>query len=249
MRQSSKGRSGVISDATVRATLSGMPWFADLSPADVTQLRAGSNERWYPKDSIVFYEGDPGDHLVVVVRGRLQVLLIEPDGSETVISELGPGEQVGELSLIDGLPRSLTARAVERTYLIRIERRAFLALVERRPALALRVLTRVASDLRRATEHIRTLTLADLPGQVVRCHVQIARERGLAVTGAIEMCPQPSRPDIARRIGCRPESVSRAMKELYDSGYARRLKGGVVIEPRAVKRYWPLTTTGPAPLG
>lgn len=221
-------------------------WFADLSAGDLTRLAERSDTRWYPKGSILFYEGDPGDYLVIVLKGRVRIALLDSDGNETIIRDLGPDEVMGELSLLDGQPRSATAIAVERTQVLRVARPVFLALLQQRPNVALNVMLRITADLRRATEQIRTLSLADLRGQVVRCHLQIALERGLPVDGSVSLRPRPPRLEIARRIGCRPESVSRAMRELLDGRFITATKGGVVIEPRATRRYWP--SLQPSPL-
>ena len=220
------------------AVLRRVPWFADLAPSELALLQEYSDARWYPKGSIVFYEGDPGDCLLVIMTGRLRIALLDADGNETIIRELGPLEQLGELSLLDGLPRSASAVALERSEVLRLVRNSFLALLRTHPDIALKVMTRMAGDLRLATEQIRTLTLADFRGQVVRCHIHIALENGLALTAPLEIRPKPSRAEIAKRIGCRPESVSRAMKELYEAAYMTKTKGGVVVEPRA-RRYWP----------
>lgn len=216
-----------------------VPWFADLAPNELALLKQRADERAYPKGSIVFQEGDRGDHLLIIVKGRLRIALLDKDGNETIIRELGLHDQVGELSLLDGLPRSATAVALEKTQLLRIARESFLALLEKHPAIALKVMARMAADLRRLTEHVRTLSMTDLRAQVVRCHIHIALERGITLGPIIEIRPQPGRLDISRRIGCRPESVSRAMKELYDGRYMRRVAGGVVVEARATRLYWP----------
>lgn len=228
------------------AILQRVAWFADLPAADLARLGERSDIRWYPKGSTLFYEGDPGDYLVVVLKGCVRIALLDPDGQETIIRDLGPLEVMGELSLLDGQPRSATAIAIERTQVLRVARAAFLALLHSRPSFALSVLVRIAGDLRRATEQIRTLSLTDLRGQVVRCHLQIAIERGLPVAGAVTLRPRPPRLEVARRIGCRPESVSRAMRELIDGRFITVTKAGVTIEARAARRYWP--SLQPSPL-
>jgi CRP/FNR family transcriptional regulator, cyclic AMP receptor protein len=231
------------------ALLQQVPWFADLAATELALLRDRSDTRWYPKGSIVFYEGDRGDYLAVIIKGRLRVSLLDAEGGETIIRELGPGDQLGELSLLDGLPRSATALAVERTQILRLTREPFLELLQKRPTVMLKVMQRVVADLRRATEQIRTLSLAGLRGQVVRCYIQIALERGLATGSSIELRPQPARLEVARRIGCRPESVSRAMKELYAARFMTRVNGGVIVEAKAARRYWPsLSAPGDLPL-
>jgi CRP/FNR family transcriptional regulator, cyclic AMP receptor protein len=216
-----------------------VPWFADLEASELALLANRSDSRHYPEGSIVFHEGDRGDHLLVIVKGRLRVTLIDIDGDETILRELGPHDYLGELSLLDGLPRSASAVALETTELLRISRDPFLALIAKRPSIALKVMSRIVADLRRATEQIRTMSMSDLRGQVVRCHIQIALEKGLTVGPRIEIRPQPPRLEVARRIGCRPESVSRALKELSTGGFMTKVKGGVVVERRAITIYWP----------
>ena len=65
-----------------------------------------TRERSYPKGSVIVFEDDPGDSLFIVRHGRVKVVLIGEDGREVILGILGVSEHFGELSLIDGQPRS-----------------------------------------------------------------------------------------------------------------------------------------------
>jgi predicted acylesterase/phospholipase RssA/CRP-like cAMP-binding protein len=96
---------------------------------------------------ILFRQGDPGESLYLIMRGRLAVQVINPDGTQTVVDELGPPACVGELALLTGQARNATIVALEDAELMRVAREDVLGLAERRPqqiaALAQTVLPRL----------------------------------------------------------------------------------------------------------
>jgi CRP/FNR family cyclic AMP-dependent transcriptional regulator len=220
------------------AILKHVPWFADLEDAELELVAARSDCRNYPKGSVVFHEGDPGDYLLVIVKGRLRVTLFDRDGQETIIKDFEKFECLGEVSLLDGAPRSATVLALERTEVLRIGRAAFIALVKKYPVITLKMVTRLAAVLRRATEQIRTLTMQDREGRVVCCLMMIALDRGLPSKSRLEIRPRPTDGAVARMIGFSRETVSRAMNELRRGGYISDVEGGLIIERRAIQRYW-----------
>jgi predicted acylesterase/phospholipase RssA/CRP-like cAMP-binding protein len=97
----------------------------------------------------LFRQGDPGDSLFILLRGRLNVSQTDPDtGEERVLGETAPGESVGEMGLLTGEPRSASLWATRDSRLVRIGRPSFDALAERNPEL-LRGLARVVVALLR----------------------------------------------------------------------------------------------------
>jgi CRP/FNR family cyclic AMP-dependent transcriptional regulator len=220
------------------AILKHVAWFADLEVSELELVASKSDNRLYPKGSVVFHEGDAGDYLLVIVAGRLRVTLFDRDGQETIIKDFGQFECLGEVSLLDGAPRSATVLAIERTEVLRIGRAPFLALLKSHPAIMLKVVTRLAAVLRRATEQIRTLTMQDREGRVVCCLMMIALDRGLPSKSQLELRPRPTDSAVARMIGFSRETVSRAMNELRRGGYITDVEGGLIVERRAIRRYW-----------
>ena len=81
-------------------------------------------------DEVLFLAGDPGDGCYRVEQGLLKVSMIAPSGAERILAIVGPGAIVGELSTIDGLPRSASVAAVRDSELTFVSRAAFQAFAD-----------------------------------------------------------------------------------------------------------------------
>src|ERR1700712_3245903 len=80
--------------------------FGGLDRGVLEALAAGCVERVYARDQFLWYQGDPGDRLVIIARGLLKVGVHSANGDEIILATLGPPEILGELALIDQGPRS-----------------------------------------------------------------------------------------------------------------------------------------------
>jgi CRP/FNR family cyclic AMP-dependent transcriptional regulator len=101
---------------------------------------------------VLFKKGDPGQDLYVVKSGEIQVL----DGNH-VLETVTAGGIIGEMALVDGSPRSATARAITETVVIPIDERRFLFMVQQTPFSAIRVMRVMTMRLRAMNERARTL--------------------------------------------------------------------------------------------
>ncbi len=101
-----------------------IPLFSALTESEIHQVMRLSFQKKYPKDAVLFVEGMPGEVLYVVMQGKVDILKKTPQG-DLLLSHLGPGEFLGELSLIDDSPRSATARVAEDSELVVITRKCF----------------------------------------------------------------------------------------------------------------------------
>jgi CRP/FNR family transcriptional regulator, cyclic AMP receptor protein len=88
------------------------PLFTALDDAQASSLRASMDSVKINKGGILFKEGDEGEHVYVILEGKLKLGTSSGDGRENLLSILGPGEMFGELSLFDPGPRTSTATAV-----------------------------------------------------------------------------------------------------------------------------------------
>jgi CRP/FNR family cyclic AMP-dependent transcriptional regulator len=102
---------------------------------------------------VLFKKGDPGQDLYVVKSGEIQVL----DGNH-VLETVTAGGIIGEMALVDGSPRSATARAITETVVIPIDERRFLFMVQQTPFFAIRVMRVMTTRLRAMNERARTLS-------------------------------------------------------------------------------------------
>jgi len=124
-----------------------LPFFADLTLADVAQLcRSSRRVRVAPGD-LVIEEGAPGDSLYVVLSGELEITKRDGD-REIVLASRKAGEAVGEMSLLESTPRSASARAVQPSELLEVSPESFRKVLESSPSTAMTVLRTVAGRLR-----------------------------------------------------------------------------------------------------
>jgi CRP-like cAMP-binding protein len=211
--------------------------FADLDDAEIEVVASASRTRTYAKGHVLFQEGDPGDYLVAILKGRLKVSLLGADGQEAIIATLEPPAVLGEVALLDDAPRSATVTAVEPAEVIQIPRAPFVAVIKRHPAIAFKIMVQMTAALRRATEQVRTLSMFDVHGRVLRCLLGMAQERGETSRTRMIIRPKPSITEIANRIGCKRETVSRALKVLRTTGYVTSVERGYAVEQRAIRQY------------
>ena len=100
--------------------LADQPWWRELSRRDLRHLAATADRADVPAGQRLMQQGQLGQEAVVVVSGELEVVR---DGE--VVGRLGPGDVVGELSLLDGVPRTADVRTVTDTELLVFSRTAF----------------------------------------------------------------------------------------------------------------------------
>ena len=90
------------------------PIFAGLSPSDVEAVLAAARRRTFAKGEVVFHDGDPGDSLHLVAKGRFAVRVMTPVGDVATLGIRGPGDSFGEMALVDPEShRSATVQALE----------------------------------------------------------------------------------------------------------------------------------------
>ena len=141
-------------DANTIRYLQKLPLFHDL-PADILGSMAGQLvERQFVKDDLLFCRGDAGDSLYIIRTGWVKITLIDNNGEELTLNHCGPGEVVGELSLIDDEPRSASVIALSPVTALELKRLAFLTILEQNPHLHSDIMRNIASRLRFATTYI-----------------------------------------------------------------------------------------------
>ena len=107
--------------------------FAGLEPEARQRVMAAAVPRTYRKGQLLFVEGDPGESLIILRRGAVAVFRTAPTGERAVLSVVRPPDVLGEVSLLDGSARSLSAEAIEDCTALALSRGAFIELVHASP--------------------------------------------------------------------------------------------------------------------
>ncbi|HYK91474.1 MAG TPA: MFS transporter [Acidobacteriota bacterium] len=133
--------------------LKATPLFSALSGEDVAPLARVAETAVYAKDELIVKEGEPSDHFYVVVSGQ-----VVREGRGREIRRVGPNETFGELAVLDRKPQTVSARALDRTELLRIGAEEFFEILHEQPEIAEGLISILAGQLRDA--QIRLLTQA-----------------------------------------------------------------------------------------
>lgn len=137
-----KGRS---ESKRARDSLAQVPLFAGLPPRHLKRVGDLTEEVRFMEGASVVRQGEPGDTFYVILEGEAKVA--GPSGR--VVNRLRPGEFFGEISLLDGGPRTASVVAETPLKMLSLSRSSLLRLVQREPAVGVRLLAHVAMMLRR----------------------------------------------------------------------------------------------------
>ena len=171
------------------------------------------------KDELIIVEHQAGDALYIVASGKVKVSILGENGREMILSMLGPGEVFGEMSLLDGQPRSARVTAAATSLLYVLSREAFRDYLHATPQSALNILAEMTRRLRRADDIIGSLALLDVYGRVAHTLLELARKEGVQGEDGILIDNRPTQQDLAAMVGTTRETVSRALNEFARNGY------------------------------
>jgi CRP/FNR family cyclic AMP-dependent transcriptional regulator len=208
----------------------------DGLPAPLRTLAARGEPRRYRKGTLLIEEGDHGDTLFIVLSGRVKAFSVDARDREIVYGVYGPGEYLGEMSL-DGGPRSASVITLEPTVCVVVTRRTLREHIAANPEFAFELLARVIRRARLATQSARNMALLDVYGRVVR----LLEELAVVQDHGPRVIDQPlTHADIASRVGCSREMVSRLVKDLERGGYLARVggKGRKIVLCKALPSHW-----------
>ncbi len=216
---------------------------AKPSPSNVLaglpeHLAAGLLDRSNPRSiragEILFLAGDPGDGLYRIDEGLLKISIGAAGGAERILAILGPGAIVGDLSVIDGLPRSASVTALRDSKLRFISRPDFDAFGARNPELYKYLLKVLAARLRDTDMILAAGSFLPLKGRVARALLDLAKAFGKDVgSGRILIHQKISQADVAAIAGVARENVSRILKEWATENVISRLAGYYCLESKS----------------
>jgi CRP/FNR family cyclic AMP-dependent transcriptional regulator len=185
-------------------------------------------------DETLFLAGDAGDGCYRVDEGLLKVTMVSRGGSERILAFLGTGAIVGELSLIDGLPRSASVVAVRPAALSFLSRAAFEDFATKHPEIYKSLVTLIAARLRETDAALAAGSFLPLRGRVACTLLELAQEFGQDVgAGRIVIRQKIGQSDLAAMAGIARENVSRILNDWKRRKLVSRLSGYYCLENKA----------------
>jgi CRP-like cAMP-binding protein len=192
--------------------------FNGLDAAALDLLGSKLKQVEFAKDSIIVSQDDPGDSMFIIQKGRVKVGFYGDTGREVILSILRAGDFFGEMSLLDGQPRSANVIAIEKSEMLVLSREDFVLHLNEQPGTALNILAEMSLRLRRADEVIGNLALLDVYGRVARVLSDLARSDGVSSDEGVVIRERPTQQDLASMTGASRETVSRVLSEFQRRG-------------------------------
>lgn len=179
---------------------------------ELERLAACAQLRRYRRGQILFVEGDPGDSLLVLLVGHLKAHCTSVRGEDFLLAQFRPGDTIGELSVVDGGPRTATVTALDEVCVLRIPRAAVAATAEQSAAVMGALLRAVTSALRRTNDVAADLAFLDLPRRVAK--FLLAEATGGAVVRGVL-----TQSELAAHVGASRQSLNAAIKQFERRGW------------------------------
>lgn len=207
------------------------------APERETLEREGVARR-FPRGAALFHERQPSDKVVILRDGRVKLTCVTEEGREILLAVRGPGDLLGELSAIDGEPRSATAQALEPIEALVLSRDAFNGFLESNPRVAIVIMQMLARRLRDADRKRVEFAAQDSVGRVAARLVELVERFGEdAGDGAVRITLPLSQDELAGWVGASREAVSKALQALRGLGWIETHRRGVtVLDVEALRR-------------
>ena len=183
---------------------------------------------------MLFIAGDPGDGCYQVEEGLLKVVALSPSGGDRILAILGPGELVGELSMIDGLPRSASVTALRESKLSFVSRSVFNTVTHKQPEIYRHITALLARRLRNVDDALTATSFLPLKARTARALLGLSDAFGKDVgSGRILIRQKFSQGDLAAMAGVARENCSRILQDWTRRSLVSRLAGYYCLEDKA----------------
>jgi len=204
-----------------------VPLFSELDDGELQQLAGVVREHHYKKHTTIVHVDDPGNALYILKSGLVKVTIEDQHGYEMILRILYPTDFFGDMSLLDGMPRSATVTTQEFSDVMTISRDHFLNIIEKSPKILLKMTSVVSQRLRKANELIHSLAFFDVYGKVARVLLNLATERGRVTEQGTVIDMRLTQQELAELAGMTRETMARTLREFQQAGCIR-VESGVI---------------------
>lgn len=201
--------------------------------ASLRNLAARGDVRRYRKGTILIHEADHGDTLFIVMEGRVKVFSTDANDREFTLGVIGAGDYFGEMAL-DGGVRSASVMTLESVVCSVITRATLLDHIAQEPAFALDLLGKVIRRARSATNSVRNLAFTDVYGRLTMLLQELAEPQP---DGSFRVGERLTHQDLASRVGCSREMVSRILKDLEGGGHLEMHERRITLRTKLPARW------------
>jgi len=211
-----------------------VPIFCMLEPNILSVLAEFTRRQYFHKGQMIFYRGDPGTAMYVIEDGLIDLTLPSESGAEVLVARLHPGEHFGELAVLDGRPRWVTAVATEPTHVLAIYREALVDFLRRHAEASLQVALSLCLRLRHITELLSDMAFLDLLSRLAKRLCEMAEILHMDAAGPRDI--RISQENLAEMVGATREAVNKQLGRLREMGVIQTGRNHVrILKPERLR--------------
>lgn len=207
-----------------------IPYFNVLSESSLFEINKIAVEKEYKKNTVIFYEGDEGDAIYFVKKGKVKISKISQQGKEHIIRIMEDGDIFAESLLFIGGKYPATAEAIEDSKIIVLKNKDVENLILNNNEVALGIIKLMAKRLQNVAVIIENLALKDSLGRTVSILLTFAREKGIQGKDGIAIELNLSRQDLANMVGTSRENMTRILSQLDKEGVIKLERHAIIIK-------------------
>lgn len=189
-----------------------VPLFANLDDRVLNEIAGHIRCRRFAPEEALFLEGDPGQVLYIVLSGSVRVQKTIPSGDTLYIATCGPGEQFGELALIDGAPRMADVITAEPTELLMLDREDFLHCLATQFSACITIMSSLSDRLRSSAVRLESYQRLSVTSRVAQALLELSKHHGARTCNSGTMAEfKISQRKLGVQVGATRETVNRSV--------------------------------------
>ncbi len=189
----------------------------------------------YDRNDVVFLEGDTGNRVYFVTSGRVKLVHHTDEGRDVVLDVLGPKRVFGIMAVVEHMPYSSSALALEPTVVAYVRRGDFLHLLETYPSVAMRTIRELCLRVKAANDMVRVLATERVSKRIAHILIRLGRITG-DDPGTIDL--PLTRQDVADMAGTTVETAIRTLSRFRREGYLETYRGRIrILDPEGLLRF------------
>lgn len=210
-------------------TLSTIEVFRNLSPEDYVSLSQVLKVQSFQPNQHIINLGEHSQDVFFIIKGTVRITTFTSSGKEVTFQDMKAGQMFGELSAIDGEPRSTNAVAIKETLLVVASPDTFFKILHDYPKVNELILKQLTGLIRKLGDRIVEFSALSVKSRI---HAEVLRlaKNNMITDNTAEIIPSPTHLDIANRISTHREAVSREISDLTKSDILNRSEGKLIVK-------------------
>lgn len=200
---------------------------SSLSEDERNVLLSVANQCRFSAGTTIFSCAEPGETLLLIRSGRVEVSVTSLTGRKSVLNHMGPGEVLGEIALLDGGARSADVVAATDVEALVLHRRDVASFLQDRPRAMMATIAELCGKVRNASDMFATQAETEAPSRLARCLLRLVEKWGTGPEGA--QLAEFSQTDLGEFSGISRENVNRRLKAWEAAGLVELSPQGIIL--------------------